>query len=106
MKSTLELEVTSNADVAFERINGQGFVLVDLDIQREYVDAMKQRLAQKVIDAVFSSEKLNSGISDVFGCLNRSKGGLMEVRSFLKEIILENCDDSNRSEAIRVLSKF
>jgi len=48
MKNILELEVTSDSKVAFERINRQGFALVDLGIPSEFVEAMKQKLVQLV----------------------------------------------------------
>lgn len=80
--------------------------LQDLDKVPKAISLMKQRLTEKVVDAVFTAEDIKSPISNIFGYLDRSKKGLNEMRVLLKEIILENCDEAHRNEAIRVLAKF
>lgn len=80
--------------------------LEDKDNLPKILDVMKQRIAKKIIDSVFGSEEMKSGISNVFSYLKKDKNGLGETKSFLREIILENCDDTNRNEVIRILAKF
>ena len=70
------------------------------------IEIMKEKLTRKIIKFIFSSNEIKSDISNVFGYLDSSKKGFNEVKTFIKETILENCDDSNRTEAIRIISKF
>lgn len=82
------------------------FSLEDDDNLPKIIDVMKKRTSRKVIDFVFSFEHLKVGISNVFGCLKKGRNGFVKIKTFLKEVILENCDDSNRNEAVTILSKF
>lgn len=79
---------------------------LDLDDLPKVISAMKKKLTGQIIATVFSSKEIKSEISNVFGYLNKDRNGLSETKEFLKSAILENCDETNRSEAIRILSKF